>query len=245
MAASTSSKSGVGPRYVEIAAELRDQIENTPLAPHTLLASERELAELHGVSRMTARQAITVLEYEGYVYRRPPRGTFVAEPRVVFRVGSFTAEVLRAGRTPGAEIISAKVMRPTALVRKALSLQPSDQVHALRRLRFADDEPLAVETTFLPVRLTPCLLDEELTGSLWALLRDRHGIVSARSDATLHLVVLDEATTTLLRMRSAAPGILQVRTTYDSSGHPIEYARDIYRADRTAFRFDATVHPPD
>ena len=49
-----------------------------------------------------ARQALTLLENQGYVYRRPPRGTFVAEPRVLFRVGSFSAEVTRAGRRPGA-----------------------------------------------------------------------------------------------------------------------------------------------
>ncbi|MFD0855394.1 GntR family transcriptional regulator, partial [Actinomadura adrarensis] len=80
------------PRYVVIAGELRDRITSEKLAPHTLLPSERELSEIHGVSRMTARQALALLEKEGYVYRRPPRGTFVAEPRVPFHVGSFSDE---------------------------------------------------------------------------------------------------------------------------------------------------------
>src|SRR5260370_7297053 len=88
------------PRYVEIAGELREHIESAALAPHTLLPSERELSETYQVSRMTARQALTLLENEGYLYRRPPRGTFVAEPRVLFRLGSFSAEVTRAGRHP-------------------------------------------------------------------------------------------------------------------------------------------------
>ena len=44
--------------------------------------------------------------------------------------------------------------------------------------------------------------------------------------------------------RTAAPGILQTRKTYDQAGRCIEFARDIYRADRAAFEFDAIVQPP-
>ena len=67
------------PRYIAIAALVRDRIATDQLGPHTLLPSERELADQHGVSRMTARQALSLLESEGVVYRKPPRGTFVAE----------------------------------------------------------------------------------------------------------------------------------------------------------------------
>jgi GntR family transcriptional regulator len=238
------SRGGAVPRYLEIAADLREHIESAALAPHTLLPSERELSESHHVSRMTARQAVTLLENEGYVYRRPPRGTFVAEPRVTFRVGSFTAEVLRAGRKPSAQLLSAKLAAPSAPVRAALGLKPGEKVHALQRLRFADEEPLALETTYLPAALTPGLLQRPLEGSLWALLRDEHDIIPATARATLQLIVLDDQTTGLLRIRSAAPGILQTRQTYDHHGRCIEYARDIYRADRTAFQFDAAVHAP-
>ena len=46
---------------MRIAADVRDRITTEQLGPHTLLASERELAEIHGVSRMTARQALALL----------------------------------------------------------------------------------------------------------------------------------------------------------------------------------------
>ena len=57
------------PRYIAIAALVRDRIATERLGPHTLLPSERELADQHGVSRMTARQALSLLESEGVVYR--------------------------------------------------------------------------------------------------------------------------------------------------------------------------------
>jgi GntR family transcriptional regulator len=232
------------PRYVEIANELREHIESAALAPHTLLPSERELSETYQVSRMTARQALTLLENEGYVYRRPPRGTFVAEPRVLFRVGSFSAEVARAGRRPGARLLSAEAITPPPSVQAALGLAAGEQVHALQRLRLADAEPLAIETTYLPAALTPGLLQRPLDASLWALLRDNYDIVPSTAQATLQFIVIDDASASLLRLRSAAPGILQTRKTYDQAGRCIEFARDIYRADRAAFEFDAIVQPP-
>src|SRR5690349_14012907 len=107
------------PLYMSIAADVRDRIATEQLGPHTLLPSERELAEQHGVSRMTARQALSLLESEGAVYRKPPRGTFVAEPRVRFHVGSFSEEVARMGRRPAAKLLWAEHQIAKPAVRRA------------------------------------------------------------------------------------------------------------------------------
>src|SRR5260370_36166397 len=163
--------STTSPRYVEIAGELREHIESAALAPNTLLPSERELSETYQVSRMTARQALTLLENEGYVYRRPPRGTFVAEPRVLFRLGSFSAEVARAGRHPGARLLWAEIATPSPSVQDALRLAAGEQVHALQQRHLADAEPLAIETTYIPAALPPGLLQQPLRRSLRTLPR--------------------------------------------------------------------------
>ena len=65
------------PRYRQVAAELERAIESGGLRPHDRLASERAIAERHGLSRMTARQAVELLVRRGIVYRRPGSGTFV------------------------------------------------------------------------------------------------------------------------------------------------------------------------
>lgn len=227
--------------YVQIANELRDRILENNLAPNTLLPSERELGEQHRVSRMTARHALTLLENEGYIYRRPPRGTFVAEPRVSFRIGSFTAEIERLGRQPGAEIVWAELVDPPAAAREAFELSEDEVAVGLQRVRRADDEPIAVETTYLRRDLVPDFLEHDLHGSLWTVLSENYGIVPDQAHASIESIVLDDATCGRLRVRSASPGILLTRVTRDSSGQCFEYARDIYRADRAKFEIDANL----
>lgn len=229
--------------YVLIAAELREQIQGQKLAAHTLLPSERELSEQHGVSRMTARHALILLENEGIVYRKPPRGTFVAEPRIPFAIGSFSDEVSRAGHRPSAVVISAATVNASPSVREAFTEHRLHKVHALRRLRLADDEPIAIETTYFPARLTEGMLDGPLDGSLWAILRERYGLTPARSHASLRSIVIDDASCNLLEIRSASAGVLVTRWTFDVTGRCIEFARDVYRADRSTFEVEATIPP--
>jgi GntR family transcriptional regulator len=240
---SGTSASRSAPAYVRIAAALRDRIQAGELAPHTLVPSERELSRDFEVSRMTARQALVVLEGEGAVYRRPPRGTFVAEPRLPLRLGSFSAEIARAGHRPTAELLWAEVQKSTPLVADALGLPPGAPVHALQRLRCVDGDPLAIETSYYPTDRTPGLLDQPLDGSLWDLLDEHYDIHLARASATIEVITLDGSASEHLSVRAAAPGILLVRRTYDTDDRCIEFARDTYRADRAAFQLDNQIPP--
>lgn len=229
------------PAYLAIADRLRDQIRAGDLAPHTALPSERALSESAGVSRMTARHAIRQLEQEGVVYRRVPRGTFVAEPRIPLRIGSFHDEMIRAGRRPAAEVIWARTQPAPEAARDALRLDQDEPVRALQRLRRADGEPIALETSYWPARLWRDLPDQAPAGSVWALLRQRTGVVPARAQATFEVVTIDDAAAALLEVPRGALAIRLTRWTFDADGACFEYAQDLYRADRAAFSVDAAI----
>ncbi len=203
------------------------------------MPSERELSEAHGVSRMTARNALSLLEAEGLVYRRPPRGTFVAEPRVTFHVGSFSDELARAGKRPAAQLLWAET-RDVPAVMTEFGDGPA---HAVRRLRYADGEPIALETSYFHRELTPGLLDRSLDESIWQLLREEYAIIPARARALVRSIVLDHASCSRLMIRSASPGILLTRWTYDAEGRCFEFAQDVYRADRAEFEVEASFDP--
>lgn len=65
------------PKYVELARELLRDIAARKLGQGDRLATESELIQRYRLSRVTVRQALELLEKEGYVLRRRARGTFV------------------------------------------------------------------------------------------------------------------------------------------------------------------------
>lgn len=229
------------PRYVALAAELQASIAARGLPPHALLPSERELAEEHGVSRMTARKAVVLLENEGLVYRRPPRGTFVSEPRVRFKIGSFSHEVRGIGLTPSARLLWCERSVARGAVREALELDEGASVHIVHRLRLIEDEPIALETSHYPAALTPGLLDAVPPGSLWDLLSDRYDIHLAQSRALVESVIIDDAGCRELGVRLASSGLMLTRRSFDADGRCVEFARDIYRSDRASFDVTESV----
>ena len=231
---------GSPPAYARIAAALRDQIERGDLGPKALLPTERELAELSGVSRMTARHAMMILESEGLVVRNS-RGTVVAAPRLTMRAGSFYEELERQSVRTDAALLWAEPQDATPRICDELDLPEGSRVNALQRLRHANGEAVAVETSYYPAELTPGLLEVLPAKSLWAVMRVTYGIVPVHTTASLSVVALDEYTAKKLSARTGAPGLAVSTRSYTDSGRCFEFCRNVYRADRVAFQFDSVI----
>ena len=233
------------PLYVWVASMLRDQIEAGSLGAHASVPSERALSERFGVSRMTARHAVETLTREGYVYRSPRRGTFVAEPRLRFSVGSFTRMMAAADRAPGTAVLSARTLEPDRSVAELLGVPEGGRVHLLRRLRSAGGEPIAIENIHVSAERFPGLLEYDLTGSLWEILRERYDVHPTKADARVVAVTLDRFEAETLGVGPGSPAIVLTRTVFGARGEIVELARDVYRGDRTEFNVTAPVEGID
>ncbi|MFJ2620337.1 GntR family transcriptional regulator [Glutamicibacter sp. NPDC087344] len=231
----------VEPAYVRIAGELRSRIDSGILATGTPLPPERELCVEFDVSRMTVRRALSVLEREGRVHRDATRGTFVSEPRVQLRLGSFSREVTRAGRHPGAELFWAEERSADEEIAAGLNVSRGHRIYALQRLRRSNGEPLALETTYYRADLVPGLLEGNLTGSLWDEVRRRFQLTLTRTSAELEVIVLDSETSEHLSAQRASGGLQLTRRTFTDTGACVEYAVDIYRADRVSLIIERSV----
>jgi GntR family transcriptional regulator len=236
--------SAEAPRYREVADALERGIAAGDLSPHDRLASEREIADRYGLSRMTARQAVELLVRRGVVYRRPGSGTYVAPPRIVHslrRLAGFSEQMRLQGVRPGGRVLEMGLdVVADAGVRDALGLGDGDPAWMVRRLRYGDDEPLLLETFWVPRAVCPELDAHELAEeSLYAVMRSRYGIEPESADTSLEPAALDAADARHLTVRPGSPAILVVRTTRDRGGRAIEFARDLYRGDRA--RFDLTL----
>jgi DNA-binding GntR family transcriptional regulator len=221
------------PRYYEIEQALRARVAR--LRPDDPLPSDAMLCEEFGVSRMTARNAVQRLAQEGLVYRVPGRGTFVAEPPVHRQAGnllSFTEEMRRRGRLPSSRLLARVVREPGPAEASRLQLQPDALVIAVRRVRVADQEPMAIEEAVFPATIAALIENADLEhhslhdtlvagGHVPTMGRARLGAEAARPD--------DAA---LLGVPEGSPLLVEKRVIHDQEGRPLELCESRYAGDR-------------
>jgi GntR family transcriptional regulator len=234
------------PLYYQLMQVLIEQIESGEMKPGDSFFSERELAEHFGISRMTVRQALQRLVDEGRIVREQGRGSFVAEPKInqrLMRLTSFSEEMQKLGKKPGAIVISAAAAEADAKLAQELQLDDarpeSRRVLVLTRVRTADDRPIALETTHLPLGRFPDLANQDFTDvSLYRLLEHRYGVVAVTAKQTIEVGMPDEREMKLLQLSPGVPVLLLKRTTRDAEDRPFEYVNAVYAGDRYRFQAD-------
>jgi DNA-binding GntR family transcriptional regulator len=236
-----------GPQYRRIEQALRERIAT--LHPGDRLPSDAELTIEFAVSRMTARNAMQRLAEDGLIDRQPGRGSFVANPpghRRANRLMTFTQEMLRRGQTPSSRVLDRSVRPSIDTEAVALGITAGAPVVHLRRLRCADDRPIAIETTVLVGACADAVMAADLTnGSLHEALT-RAGFALRRGTGTIAAAAATADDAALLAMRAGAPLLVERRVIADSHGRPIEATESRYPADRYALdvRFDVEAPEP-
>jgi GntR family transcriptional regulator len=243
-----SARTGA-PLHAQIERWLTDVISHGALVPGDRLPREGDLAALLGVSRMTLRQALATLEAHGTLARKTGRsgGTYVREPRIdcdLTGLTGFTEQMRRASLRAGARLVSASTVPAGHSAARALSVSPGAPVHEVIRVRTARREPLALERAYFPVGPFPDLLDHRLSGSIYQLLRREYGQIPHLADEVLEPVVATAEEATLLGIEPNGPLMLIERTTFTVSGLAIEYARDLFRADRVRISLQTSIDRP-
>ena len=140
-------------QYERLAGMLRDRIAAGTYARGDKLPSEMELMDESGLSRSTVRHALKVLVDEGLVRTERGRGTFVAdtpalhENNLVF--SSYTKQVEGRGMKPTTRTVDSGFAKAMGSVAKFFDATVGSKLVKLVRLRYLDDAPLCLETTYL------------------------------------------------------------------------------------------------
>jgi len=199
------------------------------------IPSERRLAVDLGVSRPTLRAVIDELVREGLLLRRHGSGTYVAEPKIALplTMTSFSEDMERRGMRASSRVLSFERISAGAKLGQRLRISPVEHVWAIRRLRLADDETMAIEFLHVPRRVVPRLKREDLEGhSFYSLLRERFGVVVASGVQTIEPTVTSDEEAEILGVPVHAPAFLFERVTESERGEVVEYVRSVYRGDR-------------
>jgi len=217
---------------------LAGEIAVGALRPGDRLPAEHDLAAWFGVSRMTLRHALAELAGRGLVARTTGRhgGTFVAAPKLeqdLTTLAGFSEQLRRHGMVAGARVLSAAPRPAGPAAGAALQLGEGDPVYEVRRIRLADGRPIVLERSLFPAARFPGLLDLRLDGSLYELLEVTYGLRPYRARESLEPVTAGVREAEALEVAEGAPLMLVERTAYARSGEPVEFARDLFRGDRT------------
>ena len=220
----------------DLAAEqLRRRIANGEFKAEQPLPAERDLAAALGVSRMTLRAAIEQLASDGLLVRRLNRRTLVAGDKINRSASfmSFSEEMRTRGWRPHSAMRQVTATVADVPVAAQLNLEVGAKVIYLERLRFADDEPLALERVYLPYSRFARLLALDLANqSLYAVMEMQLGVRPVLSEESVEAVLLTTEEAGIFGVPAGTPALLTRRITRDEEGQVIEAATSLYRGDR-------------
>jgi len=236
-------KSSPLPIYYQIEEQLKKQIENGELKPNDSLPSEREFAERFEISRMTVRQAINNLVNDGYLYRQKGRGTFVSEKKLeqqLVGLTSFTEDMKARGMVPSSKLLSFEIIAASEKIAVQLHISLHAPVYEIKRIRLADDVPMALESVYVSANLVKGLTESIVNDSLYRYIEEELGLKIGEANQTLESILASETEVKHLGISSYSPVLLIQRNTYLQDGTPLEVVKSSYRADRYKFTINMT-----
>jgi GntR family transcriptional regulator len=218
-------------KYEVVLQELSATIAG--MKPAEQLPTEQQLAEQFQVSSMTVRRALEVLTNSGRIVGIRGKGTFVAEPSVTKRMtlASFTDSMKGSGRVARAEVLSASLTKADLETADRFGLTEGSSIYRLERLRFGDDVPLCIDRSELPADRFPGLLGNDLSGSLYEILRRRYGVELSRAESRVSALLPAPEDAALLEIETWQPCMRVIARGSTVDGAVAEITTSVFRGD--------------
>lgn len=233
-----------GPLYLRVSRRIEDAIAKGVIRPGDALPSERDIAEMSGISRVTVRKAVQDLVRSGLLVQKHGSGTFVRQKverveQSLSQLTSFTEDMARRGKTVRSVWLERGVFDASPEETMMLGLSAGEKVSRINRLRMADGMPLAIERAVMSVNSLPD--PEKVDVSLYAEL-EKQGCRPVRAIQRISAVSLDDADAALLGVEAGSASLRIERISYLPSGRVVEFTRSVYRGD--AYDFVAELRLP-
>lgn len=223
------------PLYLKLSDTLAEQIMDGTLPEGTLLPSERELCQTHGISRTTVRQALQDLSQKGYIKAIHGKGTVVVRPQIrqeLRSIYSFDEDMRRLGKHPETQIMDFVEIVPTGNIATTMGLPAGEAVYRIMRLRLANDEPMLLETNYLPCSRFPEFSRQMLEHqSLYRVLTNQYSLNIDIAEETFEPVLLRPLEAQVLGTGQGALGMLIERISYED-GKVVEISKSVSPASK-------------
>jgi len=228
------------PLYYQLEDLLRKAISSGELKPGEMIPTEWEIIEHFNLSRTTVRQALTDLVNENLLYKKKGIGTFVAKPKIDLQymgnMLSYDNQIIGAGLKPSTKVLKLEIITADDFLLDEMQLTKERKIIELIRLRYADDEPIAVIQSFLPYDLCAFIMDKDLEqNSLYETLAQNRKTTVVRVEREVAAQIISKEDGKLLNVEKGFPVQSFLNKAYNEEGRILEYCHSRYRGDRNKF----------
>jgi GntR family transcriptional regulator len=229
-------RSSDGTLYHQLLSRLLKALESGKITVGEKLPTEAELVQSYGVSRTTARRALDELRRQGLVRREPGKGTFRIEPLLkadLPYLHSFSDEIRHLGYRPGVRLLLQQETVASEVIAEQLQVETGSPVLSFRRVRTADERPIFVCDSYLPLTRFPQLREADYTStSLYQLFEQVLRLKIIRATQWISAITAPSDITGLLEIAVGSPVLQLQRITFVEGNLPIETVQAFFRSDR-------------
>ncbi len=226
------------PAHASITQWLGHLIDTGVLPPGQPFPAERPMAQALGVSRMTLRQSLATLRRAGRVATigaGAGSASVVTDQRAVVDLSNLNglrSQVLKSAKSITTQVIEARTLIAEPRVAESLQLPAGSRVHEIIRRRIVEGVPVVLEDSFFPADLCRGMLDLDLEGSLYDVLREQYDLAPFTAREEICPVDASAPEVSLFGVNAHIVPLLQmIRTAWSRSGTPVEYSVDLFRMD--------------
>jgi len=239
-------------KYVKIYKWLEDQIKTEKIKIGGRLPTEESIAADFGINRMTVRQAIDQFVVKKMVKRKRGGGTILLRKDPVEyvwqfnNITSFTESMEKNGIEAYTKNETMEVIEADPNIKKLLNLSNDSRVIYSLRVKYAEDDPVCIERSYLPYEKFKELLNIEIKGSLYRVLIEEFGTHLVKSTQNLSSILLEggEPEMELLSLCKPTPCLLVESLSYESNNVPVEVLYSCFRGDRYKFKIESGEYIP-
>lgn len=225
-------------KYKDIAKVIRERILNGTYPTGESLPEQVKLSKEFKTSRMTIQKALDLLGYEGLIYSKQGKGTFVKSnadslSKLDTSINQYvgTTELFKNKASVSSKIIKNELRLPSSKEQDKLQLDRTDAVYDVIRVRYLDEAPYCIEHSIMPTKILGDLTDEVLKKSIYYYLEQQLNLKIGAAYRKISADKPNKMDQEYLKCDLTEP-VLQVKqTVFLQNGKPFEYSTTRHRFD--------------
>ena len=229
------------PLFVKIASDIRERILDNTYAAHDRLPSEAALMKLYGVSRVTVRQALSVLQHDSLIFKINGKGTFVSKQKTsldVSQLRGFGEAMSGQGYETFSRVVEVVTKRAVGTGANFNRYPPGVEVTRLERIRYLNREPISLDITYIPPWAGERIVRADLERrDLIVLLENVCGLTLEQAQVNVDSQICDQLLADSLGIKVGEPILHIERRIVDTQGAPVLYENLFYRGESFRYSF--------